>query len=194
MYLNEALYQDFLSTKEILWLGIDFSKAKVTKSGFNVSQEELRNCITYWNTLIISDQKKYDIRLSFRKPVMSYDLTRTNKINKNIRINNMLKENITMEDVYTDECIVKYIRETETPTLHRFGLSFIIESLDSLSKTGSIWVVINETPTKEPVLCEKFLKVPSGFGLKSYWSRIFYDLLYDVRVYAFHRWENLIKH
>ena len=194
MYLNEALYQDFLSTKEILWLGIDFSKAKVTKSGFNVSQEELRNCITYWNTLIISDQKKYDIRLSFRKPVMSYDLTRTNKINKNIRINNMLKENITMEDVYTDEYIVKYIRETETSTLHRFGLSFIIESLDSLSKTGSIWVVINETLTKEPVLCEKFLKVPSGFGLKSYWSRIFYDLLYDVRVYAFHRWENLIKH
>ena len=61
------------------------------------------------------------------------------------------------------------------------------------SKTGAVWVVILDTGTHEPVLCEKFLKVPSGFGTKNYWGRIFYNLLYDIRSYAYYRWESLIK-
>lgn len=193
MYLNESLFKDFLSTKEILWLGIDFSKTKITKKGFDLTQEILRYYFNEWNTLIISDQKKYDIRLSFRKPVMTYDLTLINRLNKSVKINNIIKDNITFEDVYSDDDIANYVRTLETPTQHRFALSFIVESLDTFSKTGAVWVAISETSTKEPILCEKFLKIPGGFGLKSYWARVFYNLLYDIKAYAFYRWENLIK-
>ena len=193
MYLNESLFQDFLATKEILWLGIDFSKAKITKKGFDLTQEVLRYYFNEWNTLIISDQKKYDIRLSFRKPIMTYDLALINKLNRSVKISNILKENISIDDVYSDEAIANYVRTLEAPTQHRFALSFIVESFDTHSKTGAVWVAILDTNSKEPVLCEKFLKMPSGFGLKSYWGRVFYNLLYDIKSYAFYRWENLIK-
>ncbi len=193
MYLNEALFSDFLESKEILWLGIDFSKAKFTRKGFDFTPEILRYYFNEWNTLIISDQKKYDIRLSFRKPIMNYDLSLISKKNKSVKLNNLLCENINMSDVFSDEDICEYVKTLASPTQFKYGLLFIVESLDTHSKTGAIWVAIIETNTHTPVLCEKFLKVPSGFGTKNYWGRIFYNLLFDIKSYAFYRWENLVR-
>lgn len=194
MYINEALFTDFLNEREILWLGIDFSKAKFTKKGFEITQEILRIYFNEWNLLIISDQKKYDIRLSFRKPIMSYDLSLVSKNNKSTKLSNVLRENISLADIQSDDSICAHIRSLDMPKQHRFALTFIVESFDSVSKTGSVWVAIADTATREPVLCEKFIKIPSGFGSKNYWGRIFYNILYDVKTYAFCRWENLIKH
>ena len=193
MYINPTLFTEFIHSKEILWLGIDFTLAKFTRKGFDLSQDELRTCLNEWNRLIISDQKKYDIRMSFRKPVMSYDLARVTKANKSVRLGNILCENISIGTVRTDEQIGEYVRGLDTPQTHRFALLFIVESFDTHSKTGAVWVALFDTGTHEPVLCEKFLKVPGGFGIKNYWGRIFYNLLYDIRSYAFYRWESLIK-
>lgn len=194
MYINEALFTEFLNDREILWLGIDFSKAKFTKKGFEITQEILRIYFNEWNLLIISDQKKYDIRLSFRKPIMSYDLSLVSKNNKSTKLSSVLRENISLADIQREDSICEYIRSLEMPKQHRFALTFIVESFDTASKTGSVWIAIADTTTREPVLCEKFIKVPSGFGTKNYWGRIFYNVIYDVKTYAFCRWENLIKH
>ena len=170
MFLNEKLFTDFLSEKEILWLGIDFSKAKFTKKGFDISQDNLRQLFNEWNLLIISDQKKYDIRLSFRKPIMSYDLSTLSKRNRSIRLSSILREHIHLNDLLDEEHIQQYINTIEMPQQHRFALLFIVESFDAVSKTGSVWVTIAETATKKIVLCEKFIKLPSGFGTKNYWD------------------------
>ena len=193
MLLNEKLFTDFLSEKEILWLGIDFSKAKFTKKGFDISQDNLRQLFNEWNLLIISDQKKYDIRLSFRKPIMSYDLSTLSKRNRSIRLSSILREHIHLNDLLDEEHIQQYINTIEMPQQHRFALLFIVESFDAVSKTGSVWVTIAETATKKIVLCEKFIKLPSGFGTKNYWGRIFYNILFDIKNYAFYRWENLVS-
>ena len=63
MYIATPLFTEFVNAKEILWLGIDFTLAKFTRKGFEVSQEQLRTYFNEWNQLIISDQKKYDIRI-----------------------------------------------------------------------------------------------------------------------------------
>lgn len=193
MYINETFFSDFLEHKEILWLGIDFSKAKFTQKGFDFPSEVLKSYFHEWNMLIISDQKKYDIRLSFRKPIMSYDLSMVSKKNRIIKSNQLLCENISVESVMDKEEMCQYLTGLDYPQLHPYALLFVVESFDNNSKTGSVWVNIVHTGQKIPVLCEKFLKIPSGFGIKSYWSRIFYNLLYDIKNYAFYRWENLIK-
>ena len=193
MYINPTLFTEFIHSKEILWLGIDFSLSKFTRKGFEITQEQLRTYFNEWNQLVIADQKKYDIRMSFRKPIMSYDLSAVTKANKSVRISNILCENITIEAVHTDEGICEYLRQLSTPQQHRFALIFIVESFDASCKTGAVWVGLFDTVSHEPVLCEKFLKVPSGFGTKNYWGRIFYNILYDIRGYAYYRWESLVK-
>lgn len=193
MYMNQQLFIDFLQVKEIMWTGINFSKAKFTKQGFDYPQEIIQHYFHDWNLLILNDQKKYDIRMSFRKPVMKYDLSQTTKLNKSIKVAHLLAKRIDIKDLLTEEALCEYVKTLEYPTEFRFALSFIVESFDTTTKKASIWVVITETTDKEMVLCENFLLTPSGFGTRNYWARTFYNLLFDIKSYAFLRWENMVQ-
>jgi hypothetical protein len=193
MYINAELFSDFLTHREVTWLGVDFSKAKFTRSGFQLTQEVLQRYFNDWNMLIISDQKKYDVRMSFRKPVMQYDLSWVTKRNKVVKINNLLSEFITIDAVYSDEAIIGYVQGSIFPQVSEYSILFIVESFDEHTKLGTVWVVIVHSSTRQVVLCEKFMKTPSGFGLRNYWGRVFYNLFFDIQKYAFPRWENLVK-
>lgn len=193
MYINSTLFSDFLTHREITWLGVDFSKAKFTRSGFEMTQEIMRRYFNDWNMLIISDQKKYDVRMSFRKPVMQYDLSWVSKKNKALKINNVISDFITVDAIQTDESIINYVQSNLLPFVTTYGLLFIVESFDDLTKLGTVWVVIVNTETNQVVLCDKFIKSPSGFGLRNYWGRVFYNLFFDIQKYAFLRWENLVR-
>ena len=193
MYINAELFSDFLTHREVTWLGVDFSKAKFTRSGFQLTQEVLQRYFNDWNMLIISDQKKYDVRMSFRKPVMQYDLSWVTKRNKAVKINNLLSEFITIDAVYSDEAIIGYVQGSIFPQVSEYSILFIVESFDEHTKLGTVWVVIVHSSTRQVVLCEKFMKTPSGFGLRNYWGRVFYNLFFDIQKYAFPRWENLVR-
>lgn len=193
MYIDSTLFSDFLTRREITWLGVDFSKAKFTRSGFEMTQEIMRRYFNDWNMLIISDQKKYDVRMSFRKPVMQYDLSWVSKKNKALKINNVISDFITVDAIQTDESIINYVQSNLLPSVTTYGLLFIVESFDDMTKLGTVWVVIVNTETNQVVLCDKFIKSPSGFGLRNYWGRVFYNLFFDIQKYAFLRWENLVR-
>lgn len=193
MYLNEQLFVDFLKVREILWVGINFSKAKFTRAGFDFSQEILTHYFHEWNMLILNDQKKYDIRMSFRKPVMEYDLSAVTKLNKATKIGECLTRNIAMKDVYSDDQMVQYLSGLNLPKSLPYALTFVVESFDISVKTAAIWVAIVKPETKEVVLCEKFLKKPAGFGTRNYWARTFYNVFYDIQSNSFNRWENMVQ-
>ena len=179
MYMNEDLFVDFLS--------------KFTRDGFDYSQEIMQHYFQEWNKLILNDQKKYDIRMSFRKPMMHYDLSAVTKLNKSVKISNLFAKYIDIKDVFTDDQMVLYMSELTLPKTYPYALSFVVESFDTTVKTAAIWVVITKTETQEVVLCEKFLKTPAGFGTRNYWARTFYNVFYDVQTNAFLRWENMVQ-
>jgi hypothetical protein len=191
--MNEQLFSDFLKVREILWVGINFSKAKFTRSGFNFTQEILQHYLHDWNMLILNDQKKYDIRMSFRKPVMNYNLSAITKLNKALKVNDILTNVISSKHVYSDDQMLEYASSLKLPTTLPYSLMFVVESFDSSVKTAAIWVVISKTETQEVVLCEKFLKSPAGIGTRNYWARTFYNVFYDIQSNTFHRWENMVQ-
>lgn len=193
MYMNEQLFVDFLKVKEILWVGINFSQAKFTRTGFDFTQEILQHYFHEWNMLILNDQKKYDIRMSFRKPIMEYNLSTVTKLNKTVKIGECLTRNISMKDVHSDEQMVHYLSELKFPKSLPYALTFVVESFDVSVKTAAIWVAIIKPETQEVVLCEKFLKKPAGFGTRNYWARTFYNVFYDIQSNSFNRWENMVK-
>lgn len=177
----------------MLWVGINFAKAKFTRQGFTFTQEILQHYLHEWNLLILNDQKKYDIRMSFRKPVMKYDLSAVTKLNKTVKVNDILVSNISSAHVHSDEWMCEYAYSLALPTTLPYALTFIVESFDSTVKTAAVWVVITKTETREVVLCEKFLKKPAGIGTRNYWARTFYNVFYDIQSDAFLRWENMVQ-
>jgi hypothetical protein len=193
MYLNESLFSEFIADKEIMWLGIDFSKSAFTKDGFDFPIEVLLRYFNEWNLLIISDQKKYDIRMAFRKPMMHYDLSVITKKNKAIKLPHLLVNNLTIRNQISENAIVEYVQELPLPMQTRFSLLVLVESLDQKSKTASIWVVVVENNSSQVVLSEKFMESPGGFGLRNYWGRAFYNLFLHIQKKDFLRWTNLIQ-
>ena len=191
--MNENLFLEFLKTRDILWVGINFAKAKFTHEGFDFNQEILQHYLQEWNKLILNDQKKYDIRMSFRKPVMKYDLSTITKLNKSLRASDILTTFISSQHVYSDDQMCQYASTLELPATLPYALMLVVESFDSSVKTASIWVVITKTETREVVLCEKFLKKPAGMGTRNFWARTFYNVFYDVQSNAFLRWENMVQ-
>lgn len=192
MYMNEQLFIDFLKTKEILWVGINFSKAKFTRNGFTLTQESMQHLFHEWNMMILNDQKKYDIRMSFRKPKMEYDLSATTKLNKSVKTSDILTKYIGVKNVYGDDEIRFYASGLSLPTTMKYALTFVVESFNASVKSAAIWVVIIATETHEVVLCEKFLKKPAGIGTRNYWARTFYNVFYDIQSNAFIRWKNMV--
>lgn len=193
MYLNEKLFLDFLNVKDILWTGIIFSKAHFTKEGLDFTQEIFQHYLHDWNMMIINDQKKYDIRMSFRKPMMQYDLSMATKLNKSMKYLQVIKNHIASKYVLSDEQIQEYVSQLDYPKNLKFALSLFVESFDNISKVAAIWVVIVKTESNEVVLCEKFLKTPHGFGTRNYWARTFYNVLYDIKSSSFLRWESMVQ-
>lgn len=192
MYLDEKLFIDFLNTKEILWAGINFSKAKFTRNGFNLTQDSMHHLFHEWNMMILNDHKKYDVRMSFRKPVMQYDLSVTTKLNKSVKINDIITNYVSMKDIFNEEQICHFVSTLNFPMSMKYALTFVVESFNAIVKSAAIWVVVVSTETHEVVLCEKFLKKPAGIGTRNYWARTFYNVFYDVQSNAFKRWENMV--
>jgi len=192
VYINKELFLDFLKEREITWLGIDFSKATFTKKGFDMPNDVLQLYLNEWNALIISDQKKYDIRVSFRKPIVYFDLSFVKKQNKLYKGDTPIREFVRMENLLSEDIIANYIRQATFPAHSKYALFFMVESFDNSIKKGSVWVVALSSRTKELVLCEKFTESPSGFNIKSYWARVFFNIFFNISKTAYLRWEHLV--
>ncbi|MDR1757411.1 MAG: hypothetical protein LBR51_00405 [Bacteroidales bacterium] len=191
MYINELLFFHFLTEKEIGWAGIDFSQSKFTKEGFDFTTEKMQRLCHEWNLLIINDQKKYDIRKAFRKPVIHYDLSMVSKLNRMVKSHLSRVERLRLHHQQSDESIRSYVESLPVPALSRYVLMVVVESFDARSCTASLWVVILQTEKNKIVLIEKFLKNPAGFGIKNYWARCFYNLFFEICKLSFSRWQNM---
>jgi len=184
---------DFLKEREVTWLGIDFSKATFTKKGFDIPNDVLQLYFNEWNALIISDQKKYDIRVAFRKPIVHFDLSFVKKQNKIYKGALLIREFVRIENLLNEDIINNYIRQATLPELSKYALLFVVESFDNTIKKGSVWIVILKNNSKELVLCEKFSESPGGFNIKSYWARVFFNIFFNISRTAYVRWEHLVQ-
>lgn len=193
MYLNQSYFMDFLNEKDITWVGIDFAKAKLTRKSFSLPQEVLVHYMNAWNMMILSDQKKYNVRLSFRKPVMQYDLSLVTKRNKTLKPANLLCDTVNITDIMSDTAILEYISTLNFPKLTKYAVMVIVESFDENTKMASLWIALVHSGTSEAVVVENFMMSPGGFGTQNYWGRTFYNLFFDINKYAFTRWENSVR-
>lgn len=194
MYFDKNLFNEFLKQREVTWLGIDFSRATYTKDGFDLPSDILHYYFNEWNKMFILDQKKYNLRASFQKPIVSYDLkivTKKNSIGKD-KLN--IKKHIIIENTIQEENLKEYVTQyNPLPSQTTFSIVFIVESLDHNLKAASVWVVILHNITKNIVLTEKFIERPKGLNTKTYWARAFYNILFKINDLHFTQWTNFIK-
>ncbi|HEY0031366.1 MAG TPA: hypothetical protein VGC65_11445, partial [Bacteroidia bacterium] len=89
-----------LSATEIVWFGLDFTKAKFV-GGFDqvggaapASGSDMKTkWIPGWNMLIATEPQNFDLKKAFRKDNVIYDMKSVNELNSKIDVDNCMSFN-----------------------------------------------------------------------------------------------------
>lgn len=166
--------KDLFTSQEIVWYGIDYSKARFIgsfaqfKDAGEVDERTLVNSyFPGWNLVIIREPAKYNIARFFKKDFANNDLTAVTKINRETKPDGIMQENdYTLDATLLPAMIKKYSGGERKEGL---GVVFIAEGYNHTRERGSYYVVVFDIASKQILISEKYAVEPGGFGVKSYW-------------------------
>lgn len=178
--------KDVFHTNQIVWCGLDFSKAKMVGPGFNDPDAIVTEFLKSWNDLILKESKKYNIKEATQKDNIIYDISAVTERNQKIDKSKILSENsyqITKADV--EAAIAEYKLDSNTG----IGLVFVVEAFDGIEKEGRMWVTFFDIATKKVLLSEKMSGKSGGFGFRNNWAKSYFLVIRELKD-KFSDWKN----
>lgn len=193
--MNAQSAKEVFSAKEIVWYGLDFTKAKFVgqfDQGFGAmpaTGSDMRNkWIPEWNTLIAKEPQNFDLKESFRKDNVYYDIAPVNEINSTIDVDACMSFNpgkIDKSDI--DGMIKKYKGGDKKDGV---GLVFIIENFNKGAEMADVYVTFFDIATKKVLVCEKVNGKVKGIGMRNYWAGAIKAILKQIGKTDYKSWEN----
>ena len=182
---------DFLgsSQSKMTWLGLDFSEARLYGDATSENWYMKDRYFPSINDLVILEPKKYDVAKAFRKNNVAFELSITRKVNDNLDIDKF-KTNST-EDLrrLNPEKIDSMIEKYDFGKNSGFGVVFIMEGMDKVSKTASIFVTIVYMVSKKVLLTKRMVAPPRGFGFRNYWAYTVFLVLREIDNSQYKKWK-----
>ena len=171
------------------WLGIDFSEARLYGDATSENWYMKDRYFPSINDLVILEPKKYDVAKAFRKNNVAFELSITRKVNDNLDIDKF-KTNST-EDLrrLNPEKIDSMIEKYDFGKNSGFGVVFIMEGMDKVSKTASIFVTIVNMDSKKVLLTKRMVAPPRGFGFRNYWAYTVFLVLREIDNSQYKKWK-----
>ncbi len=183
------------SDTQITWLGIDFSHVKLIGEFSQFSEagrtgtSVIRDKYFYgWNNLILNEYPKYNIAEMIRKENVNLKISAINKINENTSIEDLESDN---QPNYSKEEIALFIKKYDFEENDGIGLLFVADYLDKTREEAKYHFVAINLSNNEVLLCESFTSFPSGFGLRNYWAKTYYDVIISIRDFKYKSWKKM---
>lgn len=163
------------SAEEIVWFGIDFTKATFVgqfDQGMGMAPAtglDIKNkWIPQWNSLIVNEPQNFDFKKSLKKKSVYNDITTMNELNRNINTEKCMDYNPgKIERTAIDEMVKKYTSATKKEGV---GLAFIVENFDKGAQTAGVYVTYFDIKTKKVIKCDKYEGKAVGIGMRNYWA------------------------
>jgi hypothetical protein len=125
-------------SNEITWFGLDFSKARLIGAiGFSDPAQIQSYYFNTWNSVIVTENEKYNISKYYKKPTLKTNLDIAKARNSKVVASSLVTDNnytITEKDV---EAVVKNYKSKNGGE----GLVFVVESLSKTDELAHIYVV-----------------------------------------------------
>lgn len=159
--------------KSVVWLGVDFTAAKFTGVADN-PEIIVNQYIKSINTLVITEQTKFDFKKFFKIPEVTYNIDLANEFNAKIDPSKLVgTDAYKFEQDKVQEVIKKYDVKDKSGT----GLIFVAENLNKLTKSGSYWVCFFDLKTKKIIECKHKSAPVTGVGFRNYWASSIYVIM-----------------
>lgn len=182
------------SGSDLVWYGLDFTEARFIgkfEQGFDenrVSGSDLINkYIPSWNKLVLEEPQNFDLKNSFRKTNIYYDIKPVESLNAKINSEGILTYNsyMLMKDKLPG--MVKAYPEGEKK--EGLGLVFIVESFDKSYRKGNFWIVFFDIQSRKILFSDYCSGTPAGFGLRNYWAGSVKRVLWEIQTLRYNIWK-----
>lgn len=184
------------SNTQITWLGIDFSQVKLigqfaqfgdlgSKSAANIKLEFFPE----WNSIIIREPSKYDVKGMIRKERIEYNTKWVNEHNKQTPIENLEAVNLPE---YSKEYIANHIKEQRYGFSEGLGMLFFVEYLNKTTELAKIHFLVIDMQSREILLQDTFESKPGGIGIKNYWAKAIQSTIKTINDERYFIWKDEI--
>ncbi len=179
---------DFFKTKDITWYGIDFSKAKLVGPDFNNPTSIKETFFQSWNTLILKESDKYNLKKFLKKSSIFYNVELVSKRNLSVDENKLITFNST-DATLKDTDVNDIVKEYNFDKNEGYGVLLIVENFNKIEETGNFYIVFIDLKTKSILLSKKISGKAGGIGLRNYWAGAIYNALKKCKTY-YSAWED----
>lgn len=183
-----------LSATEIVWFGLDFTKAKFVGAfdqGAGIApatgSDMKSKWIPGWNGLIVNEPQHFDLRKAFRKDNVIYDLKSINELNTKIDVDGCMVYNEGNIEKSAIDAMVKNYKAVEKK--EGIGVSMVIENFNKTTQMASLYVVFFDIATKKVLVCEKMTGKAMGVGMRNYWAGAIKAILKQIDATEYKNWK-----
>jgi len=158
------------SQTPILYLGIDFTQAKLIDDATANTHDIKERLYAAINDVVISEPKKYDLNGAFHKSNIDHDLGPVGKRNATINPDNILSTNTSDYHRLTEKDISSAVSSYDFADKKGVGLLFVMEAMSKSGKGAAMWVTLVDMKTKKVLMTERMEgKTGMSFGFRNFW-------------------------
>lgn len=159
--------------KEIVWFGLDFTKAKMIGTeavDFTNPEQIVNHYFEAWNALIVSEPKKYNLELAVNSDI-KYRIESVKEFNKQIEPKGL----VTLDRNVLSEGDLQDIAKKYSDGTKGVGMLFAIENFNKLETKGNMYVVFFDIETGNVLHANLLTGVTGGFGFRNFWATTVYN-------------------
>lgn len=166
--------------KEVTWLGLDFTEAKLFPKAAFANPEAIRTkYLLKWNQIVLNESKKFNVAKFFKIETLHYDISIVKQRNMAIPPENLIVDNSKHQ--FSEENVKNIISQYQKT--EGIGLVFIVETFDKTSAIGVFWATFYDRSTLKILSTKKIHGLATGMGIRNYWANSIYRAMKSYNRY-----------
>lgn len=183
----------FRSDVQFTWLGIDYSHVKLVgdfAEFFEAGEKstwQIRDIyFPRWNSIIMEEPAKYDIRGMLRKSDIVYDIDMISSLNASTPLEDLESDNPVR---FSDDDIQFFVQQYNLSGKEGIGIAFIAECLNKNALEAWYHFVAIDMQSHQILFHARLRGEPKGFGLRNYWANSVYRVIRSIRDFYYWKWK-----
>jgi len=173
-----------------LYLGIDFTKAKLIDDPKSEATEIRDRQFDGINQLVVTETKKFDLNAAFHKPNIDHDLGSVNKRNEKADAAQLMSTNTGDFHRLKEEDINSLVKGFDFGDKKGIGILFVMEAMSKSGKAAAIWVTFVDMKAKKVLLTERMEeKIGMAIGFRNTWASAIKKLLDEIEGDKYKEWK-----
>ena len=178
------------SETKILYLGIDFTKARLIDDANANAMDIRERQYNGINDLVVTEAKKFDLKGAFHKSYIDHDLGPVIKRNEKINAEEIKSTNSSDFHRLKEADINDVVKGLDLGDKTGVGLLFVAEAMSKAEKSIAVWVTLIDMKSKKVLMTDRVEgKAGMSFGFRNYWGSAIKSVIENIEKKKYKEWK-----